>query len=122
MVFDGPPAYQMLVDDPREHRRIAAAIPRPFRIHDGDGASFANAKAIGFRAQDPAGFRQSELLETLLQKLPRFNRSVSIAALGVGLIGAEKDMAARARHAYCCGKFLQAWQFLGWHMIKDEDA
>jgi len=112
----------MLVDDPREHWRIARAIPRPFRIDDGNGASFANAKTIGFRAEDPAGLRQPELLEALLQKFPRLDRSVSIAAFRVCLIGAEKDVAARPRHADGCGEFLQAWQFVGWHMIKGEDA
>jgi hypothetical protein len=44
----------MLLDDPLEDRRIALAVPRPFRIDDGDWTAVADAKAIGLGAQDAA--------------------------------------------------------------------
>jgi hypothetical protein len=64
---------QMLLNDPLEHRRVTAAIPRPFGIDDGDGAAFANAQTVCLRAQDTTGLRQPELFEPLLQKFPRLD-------------------------------------------------
>ena len=98
----------MLLDDPLEHRRIAPAVPRPFRIDHGNRPAFADAQAVGFRAKDTAGFGQPEFLEPLLQELPRLERPLAIAALRVRLIGAQKDMAARMGNADRCGEILQS--------------
>src|SRR5688572_1686524 len=98
----------MLVDDPLQNWRITRAVPRALGIHDGDRAAFADAKAIRFRAKDASRLRQPELFQALLQKLPRLERSIAVAALRVGLIGTEKDVAARIRHANGRGEILQA--------------
>ena len=108
VVLHGPPPDQMLLDDALEHRRIARAVPSPFRIHNSDRAAFADPQAIGFRAEDAARLGQPKLFEPLLQKFPRLDRSLAIAAFRVGLIGAQKDMAARVRHADRSGEILQA--------------
>jgi hypothetical protein len=112
----------MFVDDPLEHRRIASSIPRAFRINNGDRAALADAETIRFGAENAAGLGQAQLLEPFLQKFPRDDRSVAVATFRVGLIGAQKDVPPRVRYAHRRSEILQAWQFVGWHMINDEDA
>lgn len=112
----------MFVDDPLEDGRVASAIPRPFRIYDRDRAALANAKAVRLGAQDPAGLGQAQLLETSLEKVPSLNRSIAVAALRIGLISAQKYVAAGGGYAHGCGKLPESWQFVGWHMIKRANA
>ena len=87
----------MLVDDAFENGRIAASVPCTFGIDDRNRPSFADAQAVRLRPKDAPGFRQAELFETLLEKLPRLDRSLAIAAFRVRLIGAQKNMTSGVR-------------------------
>src|SRR5262245_17643132 len=58
---------QVLLDDPFEHRWIAGAIPRAFRVHDGDRSAFADPQAVGLRTKNAALLRQPQLLQTPLE-------------------------------------------------------
>src|SRR4051794_27736870 len=90
---------QVLLDDPLEDRRIALAVPRAFRIHDGNRTAFTDAQAIGLGAQDAALFGEPELLKARFQKLPRDEAAMQVAALRLGLIAAEKDVAPGNRNS-----------------------
>src|SRR5262245_29300016 len=70
MIGDGPAADEVFLNDPLEHRRIALAVPRAFRINDGDRAGLADAEAVRLRAEH-AVVGQTELDETPLQIVPR---------------------------------------------------
>jgi|SRR5688572_26349834 len=101
----------MLVDDPLENDRIASSVPRAFGIHDRDRTTFADAKAIRFRTENAAGFGQAQLLEPLFQKFPCFDRSVTVAAFRIGLVGAQEDVPPGVRYTDGCGEILQACSF-----------
>src|SRR5262249_23056718 len=92
-------ADQVLLDDPLEHRRIAAAIPRALGIDERNRSAFADAQAVGLRAQDPALSRQTEFLQPPLQKLPRLESARLLAALRRRLIAAQEDVPPRDRNA-----------------------
>ena len=97
----------MLVDDPREHWRIAGAIPRSFRINDGNGTSFADAKTVGLGAEDTALVGEAQLLQPALQEPPGLLAPFPVAALGLRLIAAQEDVPPRNRHADLLGDFPQ---------------
>src|SRR5258706_151386 len=80
MLADNLSADQMLLDDPLEDRRIARALPRAFGIHDRDRPPLADAKAVGFRPEDAALLRKSELLQAPLQEIPRGAPTLLLAA------------------------------------------
>src|SRR5436190_10309474 len=86
---------QVLLDDPLEDGRIAVRVPRALRIDDGDGAALADPQAVRFRPQNPAGLGETELPEPALEKIPRGQAAILLAALGCRLIAAEKDVAPR---------------------------
>lgn len=50
--FDDLAADQVFLDDPLEYRRVARAIPGPFRIHHRDRPALADPETIGLGAQD----------------------------------------------------------------------
>jgi hypothetical protein len=87
-----PAADEMFLDDALEDWRIALAIPRAFRVDDGDGAGLADAEAVRLRAEH-AVVRQPKLDETPLQIIPGHDRSLAIAAFRLGLVAAEEDVA-----------------------------
>src|SRR5262245_43489594 len=89
----------MLLDDSLEHRRIAGGVPRAFRIDDGDRSAFTDPQAVGLRAENAALLRQPELLQAPLEEVPRRQPALLLAALRVGLIAAEEDVAPRDRDA-----------------------
>src|SRR5215470_3279417 len=89
----------MLLDDPLEDRWIARRIPRAFGVDDRDRTALADAQAVGLRPQDASLFRQAELLQPALQEIPRRQAAILLAALRVGLIAAEKNVAPRDRDA-----------------------
>src|SRR5437016_2710404 len=68
---DRPPADQVLLDDPVEDGRLAAPVPDPLRIDDGDRPARADPQAVRLRPLDPALLREPELLQAALQVLPR---------------------------------------------------
>src|SRR5262245_31655318 len=107
----------MLLDDPLERGRITLAIPGAFRIDDGNRTAFADAQAVGLGAQDPALVGEPEFLQPPLEVIPRDGAALHVAALRLGLLGAEKDVTAgdrdsdggrdlllRLRHARSKGK------------------
>ena len=103
VVVHDPAAYKVLLDNPFQHRRIACAVPGAFGIDDGNRPAFADAEAVRLRAQDPALFGQTHLLEALLQKLPRREPAIALAAFRFRLIAAEKNVPPRHWHADGCG-------------------
>ena len=83
----------MLLNDSLQHFRRARVIPRAFRINDGDGAALADAEAIGFGAKNQRlGTGQAEFLQAAFQKTPRGQAVFLGAALGFGLVGAQKNV------------------------------
>ena len=89
---------QMFLNDAFEHRRITVAVPRSFRVHDRNRTTLADAEAVGFGAKDAAPLRELQLFEATLQKIPRRDATLLIAAFGFGLIAAKKNVAPRNRH------------------------
>src|ERR1043166_9550907 len=92
MLLDDAAVDQMLLDDALEDGRIARGIPRAFGVDDGDRPAFADPQAVRLRAEDAPLLRQPELLQSPLEKLPRGETAILVAALRVRLIAAEKDV------------------------------
>ena len=86
---------QMFLDDPLEDRRIALAVPGAFRIDNGNRSAFADPQAVGLGAENAAVLGQPQLFEARLQKLPSDQAAMQVAALRLGLIAAEQDVAPR---------------------------
>jgi len=89
---------QMFLNDSLQHRRITLSVPRTFRVDDCNRTTFADAEAVGFGAKDAALLGELQLFETPLQKRPCGEAALLLAALGFGLIAAEKNMAPRDGH------------------------
>ena len=106
IVRDDALADQMLDDDPLEHRRIALAVPRSFRVDDRDRTTFADAQAVGLRPQNAALFGEVKFLQTALEKIPRRKAAILLAALGCGLIAAEENMSPRSGYPDAGGDLL----------------
>src|SRR3989442_12206012 len=96
-------ADQMFLDDPLEDRRITRGIPRAFGIDDGDRATFADAETVRFRAQNAALLRQTELFQPALEKFPRREPAIFLAALRGGLVATQEDVAFRDGNPNCAG-------------------
>ena len=77
---------EMFPDNSLEHRRITGSVPRAFRIDDRDRSAFADAKAVGFGAKDAALLRETELFQAPLQKIPRRQPALLLAAFRRGLV------------------------------------
>src|SRR6476660_10503635 len=93
-VADRLAADQVFLDDPLEDRRIALAVPGAFRVDNDNRPAFADPQAVGFGAENAALLGEPQLFEARLQKLPCDQAAVQVAALGLGLIAAQKNMAA----------------------------
>src|SRR5262249_4661376 len=93
------PGNQMLLDDPLEHGRIAARVPRALRIDDGNRTAFADAQTVGLGPKDAALLGEPELLQSALEKLPRREAAILLTALRRGLVAAKKDVPAGGRTA-----------------------
>lgn len=104
-VADRFAADQMFLDDPLEDRRIALAVPRAFRVDNGNRSAFADPQAVGLGAEDPALLGKPQLFEARLQKLPCDQAAMQVAALRLGLIAAQENVAPRDRNtdALCLG-------------------
>ena len=98
VVSDDAAGDQMLLNDPLENGRVALAVPRTFRVHDRNWTTLTDAQAVGFGAKDAALFRELQLFETPLQKIPSVQATLLVAAFGLRLIAAEKDVAPGDRH------------------------
>src|SRR6185295_12019650 len=88
-------ADQMFLHDPLEDRRIALAVPRALRIDDGNRSAFADPQAVGLGAENAAVLGQPQLFEARLQELPCDKAAMQVAALWLGLIAAQKNVAPR---------------------------
>jgi len=82
-------------------------IPDALGINQRDGATIADAQAIGARAIDPV--QQAKLFQAPLQIVPRLQTSLFAAALGFGLVGAEKDVPLYAREVQLSSAFQNAF-------------
>ena len=107
-VLNDVPADEMFLDDALDRGRIAVSVPGAFRIDDRDGPAFADAQAVRFRAQDAALLRQSQLLQSPFEKIPRVDAAIFLAAFRIGLIAAEKNVPTGDRHADRVGDLLLA--------------
>ena len=96
---------QVFLNDALQHRRITLAVPGTFRVYHCNRSTFADAEAVGFRAQDAALLRELQLFETPLQESPCGNATFLITAFRFCLIAAEEDMAPRDRHTDAGGDF-----------------
>ena len=77
-----------------EDFRRAGVVPGTLRIHHRDGTARANAKAVGLGAVHfGLEANKAELLEPRFQERPRLDASLLGAALRLGLVGAEKNVA-----------------------------
>jgi hypothetical protein len=89
-VFDDPPADQVFLDNSLERRRIRVAIPDALRIDQRNRSALAHAKAVGARAVDAV--EQPQFAQASFEIIPGFDSFLARAALGLGLIGAQKDV------------------------------
>ena len=96
--LDHAASDQVSLDDPLENRRVARAVPRPFRVDDGDRPAFADPQAVGLGAQHPALLGQPQLAQPALQIGPGGEAALAIAALRMGLVGAEQHVPLRRGH------------------------
>src|SRR5712692_5993466 len=84
---------QVLLDDLLEDRRRAGMIPNRFGINDGDRAVRADAQAVHLApVNEWLRPRQLQFLEPLFQVLPRLDGLLARRTMGIGLIGAQKNM------------------------------
>src|SRR6185436_482902 len=90
-------ADQMLLEDALENGRIALSVPDPVGVDHGDGATAADVEAVGAGDVHVPLARQAQLLEPLVQELPGADRPFAAAALGLGRIAAEEDVALDLR-------------------------
>ena len=83
-------------------------IPGALRIDHGDWASRTDSEAVGLGAMH-SRFRpgQTQLLKTMFQKRPRFKTNGFVAALGLRLVGAEKNVALNFFQPECYRNFFE---------------
>ena len=85
----------MLLNNPLEGFGGGRVVPDPFRIDHRDRSLTTDTQAIRLRpVRAGLGLDQAQFLEPSLQVVPGSVRLVLRRALGLGLIGAEKDVAA----------------------------
>jgi hypothetical protein len=107
----------MFLDNPLEDCRRRRVIPRAFRVNNGDGPLFADAQAIRLSAIDDMIARhEPQLRQPALQIFPRFQAGFFRRALGLGLIAAQKNVAADVADPQAFGdlhKVFDIYAFLG---------
>src|SRR5688500_6869410 len=98
-ILDDPSADQVLLNNPLERGRIALAVPRALGIDNRNRAALADPQAVRFRPQDAALVGEPQLTKAAFQEIPRRHAALHVAALRLGLLGAEKDVALRDGNA-----------------------
>src|SRR6266511_787716 len=94
VLFDDPPTDQVLLNDPLQHLGRAGVVPDALGVDDRDRAMHADAQAVGLGTIDAAvRERESQLLEALLEIVPRLDARLFGGALWLCLVAAQKDMA-----------------------------
>ncbi len=106
ILFHGRASDEVLRDDSFEHFGSAGVIPDAFRVNDGNGATEADAEAVGFRPENGGGV-EVERGEAGFEEIPGDEAGVAVAALGLGLIGAEEDVAGSIGEAGGAGGALE---------------
>jgi hypothetical protein len=96
--FNDLTANQMLIENSFQDGWRTGVVPDGFRIDDGNGAFCAETKAVRLGTPDmkPVGIRRLrvDLLNAPLQVFPGEESFFVLAAFCVGLVAAQKDMAA----------------------------
>src|SRR5689334_18395190 len=98
VLLDDLPRQEVLLEDALQHGGIAVAVPGALGVDDGDGSARADVEAVGAGRVDAAVLREAQLLEALAQELPGLGRALAAAALGLGGIAAEEDVALDLAH------------------------
>jgi len=102
------------MDDAFEHFGGAIAVPDAFGINDCDRAVLANAEAVSFGPVDERLWADEiEFFEPAFEEFPGLEPLRFGTALGLGLIGAEKDMALIFGEAELGGNFADRRSSLG---------
>lgn len=96
-IEDGASSDQVFLEDPFKDLGCAGVIPDPLGVDDGDGAVLADLKAIGLGAVNAPHPDQIQFLEPFFEIVPRLEADFFGTAIGLGLIGAEKDVPADRR-------------------------
>ena len=97
-------ADQMFLDDALDHFGRRRVIPNAIGVDHGDGAVFANSQAIGLGAIDAAGpLHQAAFGQAFFQIVPGSVGDFALRALGLGLIGAQKDVARERTDSVVAG-------------------
>src|SRR6186997_906719 len=92
-------ADQVRLNDRFEHRRVTVCIPCALRIDDGDRSTFADTKAVRFRAEDAALLGKAQFLQPPLEVIPGSQAALFFAALRVRLVATEEDVPVGVRDA-----------------------
>src|SRR5262249_47542109 len=96
-LLHGAAPDQMLLDDPLEHRRRAAAVPDAVGIHPRHGPALADAKALDLGPVDSAPPAvETELAQAALQELPR---GLGLLARRAVAVHAQEDVPAELADA-----------------------
>jgi len=82
----------VLLNDPFEHRRVAAVIPHSFGPDDRDRARLAHPQTIDLGPCDAAAFGQSQNFQARFQIVPCNETALAIAAFGLGLVAAQENV------------------------------
>jgi hypothetical protein len=98
-LVDRPAADEVFLNDSFEDCGVAAAVPDALGINHRNRPAVADPQAVDFRAEDPTLLGQRQLPEAALEKFPRRKPPILLAALGVGLIAAQKNVTPGNRHA-----------------------
>ena len=87
---------EVFLDDALEDFRRAGVVPGALGIDDRDGAACANAEAVGLGAVHFwLETNEAEFLEPCFQERPRLEAGRLGAALRLGLVGTEKNVALK---------------------------
>jgi hypothetical protein len=103
----------MLLDDPLEHGGVARPIPDTFGIDHGHRTTSADAEAIGLGTRDATLIGEPQGEQTCLQVVPGDDRPLAVAALRLGLVATQEDMAPRRRDADGLGLALLSIEDVG---------
>jgi len=107
---------EMFLDDALQHVWSDGVIPGSIRIHDRDGALFANSQTVGLGAVNTVfALIEIQFLKSLLQVIPRFKTDFAGGTFRLCRIGAEKYMAADLSNAKVCGDFSELLFDVGTH-------
>lgn len=104
ILLDDLASEEVVLDHTLEHFWRTMAIPDTFGVDDRDGAlGKADSQTVGFGPLNHSAVGQSKFAKPLLEKLPGSEGRVAFAALGFGLVTAQKDMPSGPRYSQLVG-------------------